>query len=302
MITMNAEKGMMRVESWDDLLSRPGFVTDLNPTTKQLKEIIGRYLFKTKVRCGLSNCHTPHGKGYIVTTTDGTETNIGKDCGKTYFGVDFEVLSRRFDEQVAAFEDRQALTSFSFRIEELERRIGDLKNGPDGALWAHSKLTALSTHSDRCPRRAIDTLGQLVKSRSRTLTRAREATDAEIEELEVIERRRIDRPHYVTEQAGELGGLDALYPENDLRKVLVLGVIEQLDAFKTKDIDSMSHIHLRSWVKWVNTVEPSLERVEQILGHAKELLQRGNLMQMAAVLDDAADQRDFRKFVGQLLS
>lgn len=301
MITMNAEKGMMRVDTWDDLLSRPGFVTDLNPVAKQLKEIIGRYVFKAKVRCGLSNCHTPHAKGYIVTTTDGTETNIGKDCGKTYFGVDFERLSRSFDERVTAYEDRQALASFSFRIEDLEHRIADLKNRADGASWAHAKITALSTPGGLCPRRAIDTLSNLAKARTRTLTRSRKATDAEIEELKVIERRRIDRPHYVTERAGEIAGIEALYPENDLRKLLAIEVVDQLETFKTKDIDAMSNIHLRQWTKWTNTVEPSLERVEQILGHARELLQRSNLLQVTMALDDAADQRDFRKFVVQLL-
>lgn len=78
MITLNTDKGLIRIEAWEDVESRPGFVKNLDPTKHELASIIGRYILKEPIRCGLSNCHTPHAKGYIVTTKEGHETNIGK--------------------------------------------------------------------------------------------------------------------------------------------------------------------------------------------------------------------------------
>jgi hypothetical protein len=100
MITLNSERELISVEAWADIEARPGFVKDLNPAEHTLHAIIGRYLFKNRIQCGLSDCRTPHGKGYIVVTKDGGETNIGKDCGRTYFGVDFEQLARKFDRDL----------------------------------------------------------------------------------------------------------------------------------------------------------------------------------------------------------
>ena len=139
MITLNTDNGLVRVERWEDIETLPGYVNDLNPSQHKLKTIRGRYLFKDYIKCGLSNCHTPHGKGYIATTTDGLTTNIGKDCGKKDFGVDFETLSDQFDRDVTAAENRDRLGSFSFQLEEFEDRIRQLREGQSGADWVHKK-------------------------------------------------------------------------------------------------------------------------------------------------------------------
>lgn len=81
MIAINTAKGPFKVESWEDVLERPGFTLDLDPNLHKLDSVIGRYVFGDMVRCGLSNCHTPHTRGYIVATKSGRETNIGTDCG-----------------------------------------------------------------------------------------------------------------------------------------------------------------------------------------------------------------------------
>src|SRR5580704_1957839 len=97
MITINTDKGLFRIQTWADVSTRPGFTPNLDPVAFPLKAIIGRYVFGDQVRCGLKNCHTMHNRGYIVTAASGQETNIGKDCGKTYFSVDFEHVKRQFD-------------------------------------------------------------------------------------------------------------------------------------------------------------------------------------------------------------
>jgi hypothetical protein len=60
-----------------------------------------------------------HSRGYPVATKDGWLTNIGKDCGRICFGVDFETMSRQFDKDIAAKESRERIWSFSFRADEI---------------------------------------------------------------------------------------------------------------------------------------------------------------------------------------
>ena len=82
MIVLNTDKGLVTIKDWTDIVERPGFSSNLNPNEHTLKAILGRYVFHERIPCGLSDCHTPHGKGYVVSTVSGRETNIGQDCGR----------------------------------------------------------------------------------------------------------------------------------------------------------------------------------------------------------------------------
>jgi hypothetical protein len=95
-ITINGEKELVRVESWADIEARPGYDGKLNPAAHELDATIGSYIFADKIPCGLSNCRTLRDR-YLVPTKDGRPTNIGKDCGRIYFGADSETMSRQFD-------------------------------------------------------------------------------------------------------------------------------------------------------------------------------------------------------------
>ena len=123
MIVLGNQRELIRVETWEDITTRPGFDGNLNPANQKLASIIGQYGFKDQVPCGLSNCHTLHQRGYIVVTKEGRETNIGKDCGKNYFGVDFEELSAKFTRDIREKENREKLWSLSFRLEDVNAQI-----------------------------------------------------------------------------------------------------------------------------------------------------------------------------------
>jgi hypothetical protein len=214
LITLRSEEGkLIRVESWDDIQTRPRFTPNLDPQQHQLASIIGRYIFREPIRCGLSDCHTPHQKGYIVLTKDNRETNIGKDCGRKYFGVEFETMSRQYEQDLAAMENRERLWSVRFRIEEVEAKIDGLRTGERGADWLYRKLQALVTLNMGCPEKVIRTFSGMVKARSSTLNREREATDEEVRAVEARENRRVRRPQYIAEPVGEVAAMEALYPE-----------------------------------------------------------------------------------------
>src|SRR3546814_6138448 len=137
MITINGEKGFVRIESWDDIESRPGFAKDIDPRSVKLKAIIGSYTFSDYIPCGLSTCHQPHGNGFLVVTVDGRETNIGRICGKRHFSVDFVQMRRVFLKDLNAKQNRNFLWELKHRLPSVTAEIDALKSQPYGANWIH---------------------------------------------------------------------------------------------------------------------------------------------------------------------
>ena len=300
MITLNSERGLVQIENWTEIEARPGFIKDLNPTDHKLKEIIGRYVFGERIRCGLSNCHTPHAKGYIVVTEDGHETNIGKDCGKTYFGVDFEILSNRFDRDLAASQNRETLATFSFHLDELESRIWSQRTAERGGDWVYKNTRPLLAAGRGCPTPVVRRLADMIRSRSSIVTAERRATEEEIAAMEVREGRELRRPQFVSEAIGQVSGMEALYPENDLRELLVLDLGAHISEFREINIEDLTHTGLKRWVKWTAGVEATLEQATTVIASGQALLSRDNLNILLQTLTDPADKTGFRAFLRSL--
>ena len=280
MIVLGNQRELIRVETWEDITTRPGFDGNLNPANQELASIIGQYGFKDRVPCGLSNCHTPHQRGYIVVTKDGHETNIGKDCGKNYFGVDFEELSAKFTRDLREKENREKLWSLSFRLEDVNAQICSVREGAFGADWVNKQLTALLDPRN-LPNRVLMRLNLLKRTGDSRLMRDREATDEEASNLEQIAGRRLERPQYIQEPVGTIAGLEALYPENNLRSLLIIDLEEHLKEFAALDIDLLSYEQLAKWSKWSGSIEATLDRAKEALHSARRFLTHENLIQLS---------------------
>ena len=301
MITINTERGLIDVSSWNDILERPAFRVGIDPADHELKTIIGRYVFGDKVQCGLSNCRTPHAKGYVVITKDGLETNIGKDCGSRYFGIDFEEQARQFENDLAAKENREILWNFFFRTEKLEKRISVLRDEKKGANWVHKHCNSLlnpAKVSVFIPRKLHD----LSKQKSNLLTIPREASQQEFDRMTESAGHKLKWPQYVDEHVAVIDGIEALYHENDLRKILVIEVIENLKLFKNQKIDELNNDKLKRWKKWVNSVENILEQSEFIVSKGRILLSKKNLLPLLKLpgMEDEPNRTLFLTFLDSL--
>lgn len=302
MITISTIKGLVKVENWEDIKSRAGFSESLNPDDHELHAILGRYVFGDKVRCGLSNCRTPHTKGYIVATKDGRETNIGKDCGKNYFGVDFEILAKQFDRDITEQDNRELLWNFNFQLEELEAKITAMRSGNRGADWVHKHSQALINPGARMPLEVVRIMSTFAKTKSNVLHAQREATEQEIEDLEVIQRKKIERPFYLDEPIAEIRGIEALYPENDLRKLLIIDLEENIKAFKSLNIDNMTFEKLSYWKKWAVSVDGILEAATTAVIAGRALLELKNLSPILKIngLEKDPERVVFRAFLDSI--
>lgn len=297
MITLSKDNGFVKVNSWEEIIALPGYTNSLDPSKHKLKAIIGRYIFKDYIKCGLSDCHTPHGKGYIANTMDGITTNIGKDCGKKYFGVDFETLSNKFDRDLTEMENRERLWSFSFKIDEIEDKISSIRKSKNGADWVNKKSQQLLTIGGECPNEVVHRLKSMVKARTSTLTKEREASESEIETAEISLGRKIQRPYFVEDFVTEIKGIEALYPENNLKNLLIDDLESNLKLFKSKNIDVLSFEELKSWSKWINSVDQVLESAERIVVMGSNLLTKENLEPFNQLLNSKKDKSSFNSYL-----
>jgi hypothetical protein len=277
LIVLNRDKELVTIDSWGDIEERPGFNGSLNPTEHQLEAIIGRYAFRDYVPCGLSDCHTPHGKGYIVMTKDGQETNIGKDCGRKYFGVDFETLSAQFDRDLQEKEYREKVFSFLFRVDEVSAAIEQLRGGPHGGSWVFKASRPLIDGGKDVPVQIVRRIAQMIRTGESVLTVDREATEEETKQRETQLGRRLERPQYVSEPIHEVSGLDALYKENDLKQLLVLDLAEPLKLLDGVDAATLDFKALQRWARWIGEIDGKMNQAANAIERGRKLLTAANL-------------------------
>jgi hypothetical protein len=248
----------------------------------------------------LTNCHTPHIRGYIVSTKDGRETNIGKDCGKNYFGVDFETLTRQFDQDITDKENRERLWSLRFQTEELRNQIRTLRSQDRGADWVFHTSRPLVESGRALPGEVVRKLASMIKTRQNVVVEERQASEQEIEQMEVTRGRKLPRPQFVEVPIAQIDGMEALFPENDLRQLLVLNLDQELNAFEILDIDSASSATLSHWNKWAGSITPTLDRAAAAVEIGRRLLREENLQPLARLTTVPDSIERVKKYVRSL--
>lgn len=299
MITLNTEKGLVRIESWNDVLEMAGFTVDIDPETVKLKSIMGSYAFKDFIACGLSSCHQPHGKGYLVELADGRVTNIGQDCGKTYFSVNFEEMRVVYDRERRAKERRETLVSLQHQLPAIEERIRLLKESPLSGTWVHKLSQSLTGATTGLPSEVTTLVKKLLRARSGRLTQQRIATKEERERLQASGQR-LEKETYVEDLVGQLDGIAALYPENDLRKLLVKKLRGELDELVLADVDQLDDRSLARLAKWSEEIEPTLVRAAEVIGLGQRLFLQANIRQLMTYIPSKDGQKSMASFIAQL--
>lgn len=300
MIVLNNTKELIDIERWEDIESLPGFTNNLNPEFQKLEAIIGKYHFRDKIQCGLSNCHTQHAKGYIVATEDGRVTNIGKDCGRKYFGVDFDKLSAQFDRDFTEKKYREQLWAFKSKLEQLKHKISEIRDQPHGAKWVYTMLERLFK-SEHVPEEIGSHINSMAKSGEYRLYTDRQATKQEVENLEAATNKKIPLPHYFREPFAEIAGMNALLPENNLRNLMTIELEEKIKVFESMNIDSMNFKTLGEWVKWVEQVPVLMKRAITSLKSGQLLLTQENLAPFSQRLLQSSQKSSFQKYLKSLI-
>ncbi|GAB3100521.1 hypothetical protein [Lysobacter terrae] len=305
MITLNTERGLVRIASWDDIESVPGFSANIDPKTVKLKEIIGSYTFDALIPCGLSTCHQPHGNGFLVAAADGRVTNIGRICGKRHFLVEFTQMSRVYLAAVRAQQNREILGELKNRLPTITAEVAALRNAEHGAGWINPRINQLTGKSVSLPQPIVNAVRQAIRRGDGTLVIERSATKQEREDrsaavdVKGLEHMRRNVPYVIEDPVGQLDGFAALAPGNGLREVLA-AIEPFLAALPEADIDNLPDKQLRELSKAGGELEPNLERLRTVIAAGRRLLVRQNLQQLSQFATSRAETQLFERFLREL--
>ena len=305
MITLNTERGLERIASWDDIATISGFTPNIDPKTVKLKEIIGSYTFDAYIPCGLSTCHQPHGKGFLVAAVDGRVTNIGRMCGKTHFSVEFTQMSRIYLAAVRAQQNREFLGELKNRLPTITTEVADLKSGQNGANWINSHINQLIGTTVALPSPITNAVRQAIRRGDGILMIERAATKQERDaqsaaaDVKGLEHLRRNVSFAVEDRVGQLDGFSALAPGSELRPIL-LAIEPFLSTLPDADIDNLPDKQLRELSKVGGELDANLERLRTLVAAGRRLLVRQNISQLTPFATNRTETQSLEKFLREL--
>lgn len=260
---------LLSIESPSDLTDRPKYVPTIDKHKVKPVAILGPYNFSKAdaLPCGL--CGTEHQHGYLISASDGSETNIGQECGKNNFGVDFKEIYSTFRAKEAMERRLKAIMANIQQREDLLERSSRL-------------ITAI----ERLQRRVqIEIWDELSPERGLTLALKRTAQHqgAILNQVEISSELRdasISKDHYVLQTVAHLDGVDALEsPDELLRRLRVFCIGNLQDRiFKRTDLNKKEMLGIESRLLQAKAaVSDALHYVEA----AENLLAPTNIAKLA---------------------
>jgi hypothetical protein len=296
MISINAEKGLVRIDSWADILERVDYRARIDPVASPMKQVIGGYEFDEEVHCGLL-CNQPHKKGFLVTTQDGFVTNIGKDCGKTYSGLESEHARIAYERERERFERREAVSRVKNRLPSLREELEEIK--AQGGTWAHTEMRRLMDHNGPVPKIVRDQLSTMIKVGSTRLTLRRVVSTEEQKVREAQAGRTLPQQHEdVT--LGNISGMGAFSPDKDLRRLIAEDLSAMFQRAAEINEDRVGDRDLGVMAKWAGEVDRKIETVRETVVLCRQLLTQRNLRILSGLPMSKSDMQSFNSWLASL--
>ncbi|RFS27354.1 hypothetical protein DYE42_05940 [Aeromonas dhakensis] len=139
----------------------------------------------------------------------------------------------------------------------------------------------------------------MVRSRNPVITTEREASREEIDDLEVIQGKKLPRPYYIEEKIGELSGLSFLFEENCLRSILILDLEEGFKSLSELDVDNGSFNDLKRWSAWCFDIERKIEKTKSLIEIGRIFLQKNNILKISEAISDKEQRDEYIRFVNE---
>jgi hypothetical protein len=267
------DKLLLRFGTYAEIEQRPSFEPEVNGRTAKPIGVVGVYdLPKRDWRpCGLSTCHTSHGKGYLVTFDYGTETLVGNECGAKNLGLEFEQLLSRAKYSHRVATDRAMVASIADRREALLEQVDVLLEKPRGGKWIYRRLADARRI---LPHEAAHLVSRMARHDGPDVYEERylSAKDIEIrKETGTFNGSRFERV-----KVGSIVGLEVW--NSDLRALLmddIRGGIEKLYATNSKTDSLLTELHKDA--QWAAELPGKFHRVEALLLAGSAFFEPNNL-------------------------
>jgi hypothetical protein len=227
-------------------------------------------------------------------------TNIGHQCGTKYFSVTFDRMAKAYVRDLRAQDQREQLTKVQHQLPTILARLDTIKGGAHGANWVDRTLKRMRDQQQGLPKAVLTQIEALVRRRDPSLTKPRPATSDEVELLRAQGQRLPPGPFYIDEVVGQIEGLPALYPENNLRKLLVDRLAEGLQTISEIDVTKLTDKRRRDLAKWALEIEPTLAHAQEAVAYGRRLLTQVNLHQLIHFTTTREEKRQVTAFIGEL--
>ncbi|MEW8348577.1 MAG: hypothetical protein AB2687_09720 [Candidatus Thiodiazotropha taylori] len=289
MITIKkGDRGWENPENWEDVESLPGFVKDIDPREVELDAVIGKYREPELRVCGFSTCRTKHFRGYIASTKDGRVTNIGVDCGKKHFGVDFETMSRQLDRDWQNQQRRLEISAAQNMCDGWIIKCSNLINGDRAASWINRQYRLIIDREDGLPPSVSQDLLKLIKSGDNVLYRERTATE---QEKDIARETGQQQLEIIREEIGSIQGIKGLGLIEELRNILPKDLELNLKNLSEIDVNKCTDTELRYWAKWSGEVESKFTRATMIIEDARKFFNQDNITLLSEIALNRKDEK-----------
>ena len=277
MIFIKTDDGHEKFPLWSDVEKRPHYTNKISGTEHKLSRIFGYYELKGEIHCSLSSCNQPHGKGYLVATETGLATNIGHQCGKKIFGIDFENHADDFDKFRESEERKISVRSAKSKIETWERSLNELRTGGKSIQWAIEAIEELQ-NAHFVGRAAAIELRSLSRTQNGNVKIDVQIKDKKYAELLFKFNKHLrDSGQALEEEViGKIKNLHVLLTENHL-KLLFTTATSNIKDIRQADENSAPSPVLLSLSQKANNLQSEVDKVISIYRDAREFLTRKNL-------------------------
>lgn len=290
----------LEIKSPEDFVDRPDYreVLDFGEKSgRELLEILGAYIFPdTKsVKCGIRNCRTPHRRGYLISTTDGLETNIGNVCGKKHLGAIFTEKTNQYRKKQAYQRNLEQFHIVKSRVQELWGELDELK-------LAAERISKLKILLNKCHPNLVRVLVNRSKINNSALGRripmtreeaerlyvheAKESVDGKVQQFEAWLAKGWPKKLVV---AGQIAGLR--FWMSDLHQVLRQEILNPAEEIQKIDINGVEQLSLRKLTEFSRCsqqLDTNLEKARTIILDGEAFFELQNV-QMLKLLGDELD-------------
>ncbi|CTT03793.1 TPA: hypothetical protein ACP4WM_000216 [Escherichia coli] len=301
MIYLLEGDSFVEVDDWQKICARPSYLENLVVKGRKLERIIGYYELPEKVKCGLSNCHTRHFKGYVVETDNSSETNIGHNCGTKYFDVQFETMSSEFLNALEFAKAKAFIVENKSRVFEYWQKVNALAVGQKNATWAIDLYSKINS-SEIIGLAAYRALRQMQANGNGNVTTTRLPTAKEIELAQTAGQ---PVPQSVEVIVGFISNIDFLSPDNDLSDIYNIQLRGVVQNLQDAEPEKMSRTQMRPIVSGISALNTKIEKAKEIIETARLFFTQENLSQLLKHLEDnqnisSADVDRYKKFLACL--
>jgi hypothetical protein len=272
-----SDKRLIRFESIDEIRSRPSFCDEIPATDARPKEAIGVYRFPRDARehCGLSNCRTPHMKGFLVAMESGEETLIGGHCGAKKMGLVFQEVINRAQRADRMQRYRDTILSALSDVDAFDTRLNDLLDRQYGARWIGKRMADCSA---KLPSEAAYMIRRMAQRGEPHVYHAFVMTKKEIaiaQETGAIPKGQ-PGPYFRREKAGTLSGLEIW--RSDLKTLLIDDLQQGMNRLKSLDTAATtSEAALRIQAQWVEAIPRKFTEAERLIEAGQAFFANRNL-------------------------